>query len=515
MNKKLEQAGLPVFPFSMHLAFIGEPGTGKTEIAHIYGKILREEGLLSEGRVITVSGAGGWDMEGIFESAKGSVIFIDEAYGLVQGPSQRITELIALMEERRDETVVIMAGYENEINRLLDSNPGFRSRLGFTLHFPNYSTEEQLRIFELMASRAKLVLPQETRNAVAAMIARGGKRDDQGNARFVRKLFEDSVGAQQVRLAQHEPKKGYTIKMLQTVLPEDIGYRASIKNKKSARQQLEELIGLEKVKTVVRERINYMAMNKVKRDAGLPTIHLPMHMAFKGNPGTGKTEVARLIGQILKEEGILSVGDFYECGRQDLVGPFVGTTAPKIEALFRRAKGSIIFIDEAYSLNDNQTGGFGDEAITTIIDQMEKMREDVVVIFAGYTREIDQLFSKNPGFISRIGTQIEFPDYSLEQLETIFRLMAKRQGLYISRGVIGKVQEILSSASTQENFGNARYVRNLLESALMAQSTRLTEERNSGAELSAKELTTLKSEDFSGRTDTESSSPHVPIGFAV
>ena len=171
----------------------------------------------------------------------------------------------------------------------------------------------------------------------------------------MRKLFEDACGRQQTRLARNTPAEGYTEETLSLLLPDDVGTVAA-RPAKSAREELDELIGLGPVKELVAGRIALMQAQKARRDAGIDAPFIPLHLAFKGNPGTGKTEVARLIGRILKEEGILSVGDFYECGRQDLVAGFVGGTAPKVEALFQRAKGSVIFIDEAYALNDGQRG---------------------------------------------------------------------------------------------------------------------------------------------------------------
>ena len=513
MNEELKRAGLPAQPFSLHLAFMGEPGTGKTEVARLYGQILREAGVLTEGRVITVSGTGGWDIEDTFNSAKGSVLFIDEAYGMLSTPGNSIAKLIALMEERRNDTIVILAGYENEMNNLLDSNPGFRSRLGFTLRFPNYTNEQLLNIFLLMCARAHLILPEKTKSAVRDIFERAGKRGDQGNARFVRKLFEDSIGMQQIRLANKASQKGYTLKELQTLLPNDVGYKPLAKDEKSAREQLKELIGLKDVKQVISDRLDFAHIQKVKRDAGLTASNLPMHMAFKGNPGTGKTEVARLVGRILKEEGVLSVGDFYECGRQDLIGPFVGSTAPKIEALFQRARGSVIFIDEAYALNDNQQGGFGDEAITAIIAQMEKLRNEVVVIFAGYTQEIEELFKKNPGFSSRIGSHILFPDYSTKELQKILDFMAHAEGVNLTQDAQEKVKDILSSAVETENFGNARFARGLLEQALIAQGSRLATMGDIDTAPNSQELCTLLPEDFCEPRNVLREKPQV--GFRV
>ncbi|MEG2368083.1 MAG: AAA family ATPase, partial [Oscillospiraceae bacterium] len=434
---------------------------------------LQEEGALREGRVISVSGSGCWNITETFQKARGSVLFIDEAYGLLGNPD-KITELIALMENHREDTVVILAGYEDSINYLLDSNPGFRSRLGFSFKFPDYSVEELLKIFELMCRRAKLVLPDAAQKTARDILSRGGRREDQGNARFVRKLFEDTIGAQQKRLARRISKKGELQKVdLQTVLPQDLGNKSLLLRGKSARQELFELIGLKEVKVLISEWLDFARVQKVRRDAGLKSSFIPLHMAFTGNPGSGKTEVARLVGRILKEENVLSVGDFFECGRQDLVGTTVGSTAPKVENLFRKARGSVIFIDEAYSLNDGCKGGFGDEAIAALIDQMEKLREEVVVIFAGYPNEINELLERNPGFKSRIRTHIAFPDYTVESLGEILELMAKKEGMQLKEGAREKVNAILQQASKQADFGNARFCRNLFEDALVAQSVRL------------------------------------------
>ena len=515
MNRELVLAGLPARPFSMHMAFLGEPGTGKTEVAGLYADILREQRVLREGRLVVRSGASLFNVDEAFKAARGSVLLIDEAYSLI-GYDDTVASLIAHMENYRDEVVVILAGYEADMERLFRTNPGFRSRVGFHLHFPSYSAAEKLEIFQLMARRARLTMPPETLTRVRDLLARGGKRDDEGNARFVRKLFEDACGRQQTRLARHKPAEGYTEEALSLLLPDDVG-TVAVQTAKSAREELNELIGLGSVKELVAGRIALMKAQKARRDAGIEAPFIPLHLAFKGNPGTGKTEVARLIGRILKEEGVLSVGDFYECGRQDLVAGFVGGTAPKVEALFQRAKGSVIFIDEAYALNDGQHGGYGEEAITTIIDQMEKLREDVVVIFAGYTQEIDELFAANPGFASRVRTHVEFPDYSADELVAVLHLMTRRQGFTLAEGVDERVRELLERAVGQPNFGNARFVRNLLEEALVAQGARLTAEAegegSTVGDLSTDRLTALIPEDFTWTGPDQTNSIPRPIGF--
>lgn len=519
MGQKMMERGIPMEPFCMNMAFLGAPGTGKTEVARLYAEILKDMGILSEGRVITVSGGSGFDAKQTFEKAHGSVLFVDEAYGMLSSATS-ITEFIAQMENNRGDTVVILAGYEGHIKRLLGSNPGFRSRVQTMIKFPDYTADELREIFAFMCEKASMLMASGVSEVIRDLLERGGKRSDQGNARFVRKVFEDAVGAQQVRLAkqmEQNPDAELELDDLRTLTLEDVEKAAQelgvVMNGSaiSAREELAGLIGLSEVKELVSARMDFAKLQKVKRDAGLKAPYIPMHMAFKGNPGTGKTEVARLIGRILREEGVLSVGDFFECGRQDLVSPAVGGSAHMVEALFEEARGSVIFIDEAYSLIDGAKGGPGDEAINALIDQMEKMREEVVVILAGYTKEIDDLLSTNPGFNSRVKAQIEFPDYSADELVSILHHMADRQGYTLGDGVDEKIHCFAEKAMHESTFGNARFIRNLLENALVRQSVRLASKVDAPEKLGVEELTLILPEDF---TWDETKHPQ-KIGFAA
>ncbi len=509
MNQRLMESGLPRNPFSMHMVFLGAPGTGKTEVARLYAEILKDEGVLSEGRLITVSGGSGFNVKDAFEAAKGSVLFIDEAYGML-GYNNMVAELIAQMENNRTDTVVILAGYAGHMNALLGSNPGFRSRIGFTINFPSYSRKELQQIFAFMCEQRQIIMGAGVAEAVRDVTERGGRRGDQGNARFVRKLFEDAVGAQQVRLAKQlkeNPEMRLGKKRLSTLSVQDVkaavGMSGLKKGERSGREELEGLIGLESVKKLVGARMDLAKMQKIKRDAGMDAGFIPMHMAFKGDPGTGKTEVARLIGRILREEGVLSVGDFFECGKQDLVSALPGGSAEQIAALFQEARGSVVFIDEAYTLLD----GGGDEAITALVDQMEKMRDEVVVIFAGYTDEIRAFLDTNPGLASRVRVQLDFPNYTADELTQILHHMASTQGHTLSDGVDAKVRKLIESAMCEKRFGNARFMRNLLEDALIQQSVRLANAKSYTTE----DLKTLLAEDFQWQAPLAAP----PIGFAA
>lgn len=243
--------------------------------------------------------------------------------------------------------------------------------------------------------------------------------------------------------------------------------------KGSAIDKLNSLIGLAEAKQTITKAINYYKMQRLYTDRGMTTKRPVMHMVFTGNPGTAKTTVARLFAQIMKDNGMLSKGDLYEVGRADLVGKYVGHTAPLVKKRFKEAEGSVLFIDEAYSLVDARDGMYGDEAISTIVQEMENNRDNMVVIFAGYPDKMEKFMQKNPGLRSRIAFHVHFPDYATDDLCRIAELIAKDDGLYLAPEARAKLTGIFDSARKSEDFGNGRYVRNLIENAHMEQCNRL------------------------------------------
>ena len=257
---------------------------------------------------------------------------------------------------------------------------------------------------------------------------------------------------------------------------------------------LNNMIGLTEPKMVIQQALDYAKAQKLFAEKGLISARPSMHMVFSGNPGTAKTTVARLFAQIMKENGFLSKGVLIEVGRNDLVARYVGWTAKTVKAKFAEAKGSVLFIDEAYSLLDDRKGSFGDEAINAIVQEMENAREDTIVIFAGYPNEMDEFLKRNPGLNSRIAYYINFPDYDEDELFDIARLMLQEQNLKLDLVAIPRLKSIISTGCSQENFGNGRYVRNILDKAKMKQASRLVKfDTNS---LTADDVCTLKEEDF-------------------
>lgn len=260
-------------------------------------------------------------------------------------------------------------------------------------------------------------------------------------------------------------------------------------------EELQNMIGLNEVKSVVDQVIATSKVLRVRERMGLKAEGSSLHMMFSGNPGTAKTTVARLLTKILKEKDAIASGRFVECGRQDLVGKYVGWTAKIVEQKFKEAVGGVLFIDEAYSLVDD-SNTFGAEAINSITQMMENHRDDVIVIFAGYPDKMQEFLEQNEGLKSRIAFHLDFQDYSPGELTEILNLMVGKREYTIEKDALSFCREIFEAAVREENFGNGRFVRNVLEQAILKQSNRIITD-SVGKELSKKEMCCLKKEDFS------------------
>lgn len=274
---------------------------------------------------------------------------------------------------------------------------------------------------------------------------------------------------------------------------------------------LEELIGLEAVKEQIKK---ITALAKLKQDMaalGKEAAPVVLNMEFVGNPGTAKTTVARILAGVFHQIGLLESGDLVEAGRADLVGRYVGHTADQVKNVFRRAKGKLLLIDEAYSLVENSAGQFGDEAINTIVQEMENHREDTIVIFAGYPDKMDALFAKNPGLRSRVPFQIRFADYSAREMVQIADLEAQRRGFSICPQAREKVAVICGLAIQNPEMGNGRFCRNLVESAILSYASRVYGTDDSLAEKNF----VLTAEDFTAPEVLRGTKQAARIGFAA
>ena len=242
--------------------------------------------------------------------------------------------------------------------------------------------------------------------------------------------------------------------------------------------ELDTYIGLDVIKEEVRSLINMVQIYKLRREHDLPTTDMSLHMVFSGNPGTGKTMMARLMARIYRTLGILSKGQLVEVDRSGLVAGYVGQTALKTAKVLEKAMGGVLFIDEAYALNSDSENDFGQEAIDTILKAMEDHRDDLVVIVAGYTELMDKFVHSNPGLESRFNRFMFFPDYTVEEMMAIFKMRCGK-GYTLAEDAEPLVRDYIAEESADaESFGNARGVRNILEHIIVAQNNRLAKMEN-------------------------------------
>jgi len=261
------------------------------------------------------------------------------------------------------------------------------------------------------------------------------------------------------------------------------------------REELDSLVGLKSVKAQVQNLISYQRILKLRDEKNLKSTKGTLHLSFTGNPGSGKTTVARIVGRIYKKIGLLSKGHFIEVSRTDLIAGFQGQTALKVKSVIEKAKGGVLFIDEAYSITENDNSdSYGKECLTELTKALEDYREDLVVIVAGYTKPMEKFFESNPGLKSRFNSFIEFNDYNLEELESIFEKMCIQNDYIIDSKLKEKIKEYFEKeiANKNENFSNGRLVRNLYEKIIMNQAVRLDKQDRQSID----ELKTLTVDDF-------------------
>lgn len=497
MAKRRAQAGLVAPPTSRHLIFAGPPGTGKTTVARLYGSILAELGVLRDGHLVEVARAdlvaqivGGTAIKTTetFTKALGGVLFIDEAYTLSaqskgSGPDfgrEAIDTLVKLMEDHRDDLVVVAAGYSQEMSSFLQSNPGLASRFTRTIEFENYSTDELVTITERMCTAHQYQVPEDTRNSLSVHFGQMERGDDFGNGRTARKVFEEMVDLQAFRLASEPEADDQNLSLL---LPADVP--GGVANGApdgdddaltTLRTKLESMIGLAGVKDAINDLVNLISTARARRQAGLPVPAISNHLVFAGAPGTGKTTVARLYGELLAALGVLRKGHLVEVARADLVGRYVGHTAHLTREAFDSARGGVLFIDEAYALTpEGATGGdFGQEAVDTLVKLMEDHRDDTVVIVAGYSAEMRAFLASNTGLASRFSRHIEFENYTTDDLVTIVHRMATTNGYECAPETVIALRKHFAGVVRGEAFGNARYARQVMENMMTRQAGRLS-----------------------------------------
>lgn len=505
---------------TLHMIFSGPPGTGKTEMARImvdllYGLNLIEERVLIEADRSSIVGTHIGQTEErmihLLEAAWGGVLFIDEAYALAKPDSpsdfgqEAIDVLIKAMEDYREDLVVIMAGYASDMERFLDMNQGFRSRVPYGFAFADYTPHElsQIALYMLEAKGYDCSFIKDEIQRIVNFCHRNGAI--QGNGRWARNFVERVIKEHNVRVSTEN-----TDRYIGKILPDDLRLAAGMPRKygdqeinhaaigkrelrEEALQELQAMVGLVSLKEQVQSILHHVELEQKRMQQGLSTEKISMHMMFEGSPGTGKTTVARIIGKFLNGLGVLANGHVVETDRSTIIGRFIGHTEANMRELIAKAKGGILFIDEAYALaKTDSPNDFGREAIDVLVKAMEDQRGELVVILAGYSKEMQDLLSLNPGLSSRIPFRFTFVDYSAtEIIEIVKRSFQSKQFVLTASAVEILEQEIVALAARQSGVleGNGRWARNVVDKVRMAQNNRL-------ARTSSSDLMVIEAEDI-------------------
>lgn len=482
---------------SMHIILTGNPGTGKTTIARKLGEILASIGYLDSGHVVEVDrakmvspyqGETPKVVDRLCDKAKGGILFVDEAYTLAplsasgdrdnQG-AQALEKLMKRMEDDRGQFIVIAAGYRTEMENLFRVNPGFRSRFNYFLDIKDYSPEQLFEIMQVFAKSKKYIFSKDAEELTRKMITEmyNSRDKDFANGRTMRTLF-DQICKKQAQRLQGVDISSMSNEELMTINKEDIPYEAPQSvNVGDCLQKLDGLVGLKAVK---KEISNLTAFLNLQIRRGETQTFQGKHYVFTGNPGTGKTTVARIMADIFKTLGVVSRGQLVEADRAKLVAGYAGQTAIKTNQLVDQALGGVLFIDEAYTLKSSDGDTFGSEAIDTLLKRLEDDRGKFICIVAGYTDQMHDFIDTNPGLKSRFTQTIHFDDYTPDELTEIFLHLAQDKSFTIdddTRAAIHRQFEQLY-LRRDKNFGNAREARRIFNEAVERQSQRLVKLMN-------------------------------------
>ena len=418
------------------------------------------------------------------------------AYSLAQSQgstgAEVISTLIKAMEDNKGSLVVIFAGYSKEMQEFIRANSGIQSRIGYTFEFADYTENELYDIFKLKSDKIGFTIDAGAEKKLREIINFGRNRKNFGNGRYIDNILQKTLTKQASLNLKDKDILKLTEKSIPTI--EEIMTQSSgERNPDKITELFDEIVGMENVKKEVIALGKYAQFrNKLSKTAENSLPDMRLHMLFNGDAGTGKTTMARKITEMLYNIGCIRINKLVEVERKDLVGEYLGETAPKTEKVIESALGGVLFIDEAYSLTpkDNPRD-FGHEAISTLIKAMEDHRDELVVIFAGYTKEMKDFVNSNSGIASRIGYTFEFENYKDEELYKIFEIKCKKYSLKIDKNVKEKVMEVLKYFSSVENFGNGRFVDKLLQEILVkhAMNEKLDENIN---KITIEDIPTIK-----------------------
>ena len=478
-----------------HYIFTGNPGTGKTTVARIMADVFRTLGILSRGQLVEAdrakfvagySGQTAIKTNQLIDTAMGGVLFIDEAYTLHSSDgdtfgSEAIDTLLKRLEDDRGKFICIVAGYTDQMHDFIDSNPGLKSRFTQTINFDDYTPDELTQIFLNLAAEKNFTIDDETEKAIHRQFEQLYLRRDKnfGNAREARRIFDETVERQSQRLVGLMGQPGFQEEDMYRITSADLPMAQNEKARPldEVLNELDEFVGMRSVKNSIRRLAVQSMFMKQRAAMGAGNVQqMVMNFVLTGNPGTGKTSIARKMGEVLNSMDILPTSRVLEASRATLVGKYLGETPKIVNSICDKAMGGILFIDEAYTLTD-QNDQYGKEAVDTLMKRMEDDRGKFVVIAAGYKDKMEDFLQMNAGLASRFTHRLHIDDYNEDELLAIFKKMAQKEQYTLSPTAEFKALNVIYKMvmAKDASFGNAREMRNLLDQTVQQLSQRVSQ----------------------------------------
>ena len=480
-----------------HFLFLGNPGTGKTTMARVFADALSAMGILASGQLIEVApkdlrgqyvGHTGPMVDAAFDKAMGGILFIDEAYNMWSGAddqfgNEAVTVMLKNMEDRKGKLVVILAGYPREMDYFIENaNPGLSSRFNETIDFRDYKGPELTEIARRMIKAQGYTLDEQADKMIDKFFEKMyvSRKKDFGNARDVRNVVDKAIKAQNSRVQKALKEGGFDKSQEFVLTMADLtGNEKQPKTVDEVIASMDDLIGMADIKEEIRKLANVAMINRIRMERGLGAAALqPVNIILTGNPGTGKTTIAKRLGEVLNAAGVLPTDKVIEREAKTILSSYVNASGQNMDKAVDEAMGGVLFIDEAYNLlpQPGSMNNTGNEALDALMTRMENDKGKFVVVIAGYKDRMEELIRRgNPGLMSRFNKNFHIEDYDAEALFEIFMMNVKKRKFNLTpeaeNAVKGYIGEMVTNK--RQHFGNAREVVNLLNEVVELQGNRI------------------------------------------
>lgn len=485
-NDQRQAMNMPVFPINLHAAVMGERGSGKSAFAHVLYEFYRKNGLIGDG-MLHIIDASRW--LNISESdtpvgedmtkARNGLLYIENAAAMISTDTRGNNEYAvqALVRQLRDNThntVVVLADTMEKMSGLLNT-ADLKSFIGQIYHLPSLSLDQMIEVAEKECRQRHFTLSENARKALRSYLS----TQVHATATDVVEVIEAALMNMSARVVNASEQWRESPAYLSEIRAEDIPQQQVSRYDESI-GKLHNMVGLKRLKYTIESHLSLVRFAQLRHQHGLAAAMPPLHMIFTGNPGTGKTTVAGLLGDIYASLGILKTGKVIKADRKSLVGKYIGDTEDNTKRLLQQAHGNILFIDEAYNLVDNseEKKDYGPKVIDCLLDELGKEHTDMIIILAGYPDEMDNLLKSNKGLHSRFPYTFHFEDYNEDELLEIARQAAGQSGYTFSPEALQRLGELVhreverSAAHEQKHFGNARFITRLISTQIIPNMSR-------------------------------------------